>query len=333
MTFAEFQKALANDSVPPVLIFHGDEPYLARLGVGLLKKHILTPGSEAFDFVSLAGREATADAIVANAATVPMISERRLTVVYEFERMNPSQRTKLLAYVREPVENSCLALVSFDRLEGKGKFERGLLSSSAVVDCARPSPDVLAVLVKRMAAEREKTIDEEALSVLIDWTDGELNRIANELDKLATFSEERKTISAADVEQVVGAKASGLQDLALAIAERRAGDALALLDELVDGGMDPAQVVSQLYGLWIGLWVARTSLGRPAGGGGYHGLWARLPRLHELARTRTSSEYAGGVERLYQADVDIRRGMPPAPTVGLLVYDLVKGTRHAAAGR
>jgi hypothetical protein len=50
-----------------------------------------------------------------------------------------------------------------------------------------------------------------------------------------------------------------------------------------------------------------------------------VPNAANLARQRTSREYADGVARFFRADVDIRRGMPAAPTVGLLVYDLVRG--------
>ena len=329
MTFAEFQKALTGGSLPPVLVFHGEEPFLAGLGVDLLKKHLLSPGSEAFDFVSLSGRETTAEAIAAHAATVPMLSEKRVTVVYEFLGLAPTQRTQLLAYVRKPVASACVALVSFERLTGKNKFERELLDTAEPVDCARASGKQLVAIVKRMSRKRGREIEDEAVSALVDWTDGRLNRIANELDKLDCFAPEGSLIGLSEVETVVGARTSGLRDLALAIGERETGRALALLDELADGGMDEAQLVSRLYGFWIALWLARTGSGggrRGYAGGSYDRLWSNRGELVELALSRTSREYARGVGRFYRADVDIRRGMPPRPTVGLLVYELTAGT-------
>lgn len=326
MTFAEFQKALAGGSLPPVLVFHGEEPFLAGLGVDLLKKHLLSPGSEAFDFVSLSGRETTAEAIAAHAATVPMLSEKRVTVVYEFLGLAPTQRTQLLAYVRKPVTSACVALVSFERLMGKNKFERELLDTAESVDCARVSGKQLVAIVKRMSEKRGREIEDEAVLALVDWTDGRLNRIANELDKLDCFAPEGSSIGLSEVETVVGARTSGLRDLALAIGERETGKALALLDELADGGMDEAQLVSRLYGFWIALWLARTGGGgRGYTGGSYDRLWSNRGELAELALGRTSREYARGVGRFYRADVDIRRGMPPRPTVGLLVYELTTG--------
>ena len=328
MTFAAFQKALVEGSVPPVLVFHGEEPFLASLGVDLLKKHLLTPGSEAFDFVSLSGRETTAEAVAAHAATVPMLSEKRVTVVYEFLGLAPSQRTQLLTYVRKPVESACVALVCFERLTGKNKFERELLDEAEPVDCGRPSGDKLPALVRRMSEKRGREIEDEAVTALVDWTDGTLNRIANELDKLDCFAAEGSSIGLAEVEKVVGARTSGLRDLAVAIAQRKTGTALSLLDELVDGGMDQAQLVSQLYGYWISLWLARTGGGggsRGYGGGSYGRLWSDRSQLVSLAGGRTSREYARGVGHFYRADVDIRRGMPPGPTVGLLVYELATG--------
>jgi DNA polymerase-3 subunit delta len=327
MTFAQFQKALTGGTVPPVLVLHGEEPFLASLGVDLLKKHLLSPGSEAFDFVSLSGRETTAEAIAAHAATVPMLSERRLTVVYEFLGLAPSQRTQLLAYVRKPVESACVALVCFERLTGKNKFERELLDEAEPVDCGRPTGDRLPALVARMSQKRGREIDEEAVAALVDWTDGTLNRISNELDKLDCYVPDGAPIGLAEVETIVGARASGLRDLAVAIARGDTGGALALLDELVDGGLDEAQLVSQLYGYWISLWLARTGGGGGRGGyGGSQGrLWSDRAQLSSLASGRTSREYARGIGSFYRADVDIRRGMPPRPTVGLLVYELASG--------
>lgn len=326
MTFAELQKALTAGSIPPVLMFHGEEPYLARLGVRLLKRAILAPGSEAFDFVSLSGRETTAEAIVSQAGTVPMLSERRLTVVYEFEGLSPAQRTKLLEYVREPYETSCLALVSFSRLAGKNKFEQGLLGSATVVECGSLGYESLTALAGRMAAERGLTVEPEAMTVLIDWTSGELSRVDNELGKLASYCASG-TVTVADIETVVGAKASSLGDLAAAVAERRTGDALARLSELVDGGVDPAQLVSQLFGCWTTLWLARAGGGgRPPAYGQSRAMLSGIGDVRKAAMHRTSREYARGVELFYRADVDIRRGVPAATTVGLLVHGLTSGT-------
>jgi DNA polymerase-3 subunit delta len=326
LTFAEFQKALGSGAVPPVVVFHGEEPYLARLGVEMLRRRLLEPGGEAFDFASFAGREATAEAIIAQAATAPMLSRKRLIVVYEFERLNPPQKTKLLEYVDRPSDAACLALVSYERLSGTSKFERSVLSSATVVDCARPTGELLASLVRRMSEERGAALDDAALAALIEWTDGSLNRIANELSKLACFATGGRPIGLADVEEVVGTRTSGIRDLAKAIARGEAGEALGLLKQLTDGGVDEVQLVSQLYGVWIALWRARLrGRGGLARGGGYRGPAVWIPDIVELAVARTSREYADGVARFYAADTEIRRGVPPGPVVGLLVYELAGG--------
>ncbi len=328
MTFAEFQKALAEGKTPPVVVLHGDEPYLARLGVDLLKATLLVPGSEAFDFVSLAGRETTAEAVAAQASTVPMLSPVRLTVVYDFEKMSPPQRSKLLDYLKSPVEGSCVALVSFERLSGRNKFEKDALGLPTVVECGRLSRELLLDVARKMAAERGLVIAEDALEVLVDWTDGKLNLIAGELSKLACFVAARGAAEAGleDVEFVVGVRASGLRDLALSIAEGKPGASLSLLEELVDGGADPAQLVSQLYGLWTALWTVRAAGGRRPrghpGSGAY--LLSGLSNLTDLAARRTSRDYARGIGSFYKADTDIRRGMPAQATVGLLVYELAR---------
>lgn len=318
MTFGEFQRLIDSATVPPIVVFHGDEPYLARLGVELLKRRVLKPGSEAFDFTSLVGRETSAEAIVSSATTAPMLSERRLTVVYEFERMNPSHKTKLLEYLKRPSDAACLALVGHENLSDKrSRFNDAVLAVPCVVECAPPRGDVLVSLVRRMAEERGAAIDDDALSVLVAWTDGKLTRIANELDKLVCLAGETETIALSHVEAAVGMKASGILDLAVAVAEGDAGEALRVLKELTDGGVAEAQLVSQLFGVWIGLWRARLRDHRRYRRGA---IWS--PELARLAGERTSREYAEGVARFYEADTAIRRGVAPGPVVGILVFEL-----------
>ena len=323
MTFAEFQRMVDGGRVPPVVLFHGEEPYLARLGIEILKAHVLTSGSEPFDFVSLTGRDTTAEAIAAQATTVPMMSERRLTVVYEFDRLQPSHRTKLAGYVADPVTSSCLALVSYDRLTGKNKFERAMLSDARVVECDRATGRALDELARKMAASRGVEIENDALSLLTEAAEGSLNRISNEVAKLASYRGEGGVVTLADVEQVVGTSASTLGDLVRAIGERRPGRALEVLRELRDEGQQDAELVTKLFGYWMALWLRRA----PGRKGGRRREFHQLPpgvgvSPERLAVGRTSREYAGGVRLFYDADRDIRRGVPAESTVGLLVYRL-----------
>lgn len=330
MDFTAFRRALSEDNVPPVLVFHGDEPYLARRGVKLLKSAVLSDGSEPFDFASLSGRTVDAETIVAHAATVPMLSERRLTVVFEFDRLGPSDKGKLLSYARSPAAGSCLALVSLSRIPGKIKFERDLLAAAEEVLCDPLTGDTLVSAVRTMADERGKAIGDEALGVLLDWTGRELHPIANELDKLSCYVGDRREIGLQDVEQVVGAKASGIKDLALAVASQDGPAALDLLGELSRGGLDAARLVSQLFGHWMMLWRTRVERGSGAQRGRSLPGQPGASALRELARRRTSREYAEGVERFYRADLDIRRGLPALPIVGLLIYELCRGRGSSA---
>jgi len=326
MTFAEFQKTIVSGAVPAVLLFHGEEPYLARLGVELLRRRLFPAGGEAFDLVSMTGRDATAEAIAAQAATVPMLSERRLTVVYEFDELAPTQRAKLVGYLDRPVTTSCLALVSFGRLSGSTKFERDVLSRSAVVECGLVSGEALAALIGRMAEERGRRMDAGAGAALAEASGGSLQRIANELDKLACFVPEGEAVSAAHVERVVGIRASGLTDLVRAVAERDLGAALGLADQLMEGGAEGAQLVSQLWGHWLALWGARAGQGgRAASFGGWMPARESMRDLATLARGRTSREYASGVRAFRRADADIRSGMPARATVSILLQELVRG--------
>jgi DNA polymerase-3 subunit delta len=323
MNFAQFRKTLSSGSLDPVLLFHGDEPFLARMGVDLLKRSVLTEGSEEFDFASFWGKEVDAETVAATASTVPMLSEKRLTVVYEVDQLRPQEKKKLLKFVQAPGDMCCLALVSFRRLTKRTTFERGLLAASRVVSCdALPPPEAQA-LVGEMATGLGKEIDGEAASLLVRWTDARLEDVANELDKLCSFVGDRNGITPDDVGQVVGVQASTLSDLTSAVAARDKSRALGLAVELLEGGLDAAQLVSQLFAHWMLLWRRRATVGRVVSAGGRStGGVGQRDRLDASAAARTSKEYASAIELFYRADRQIRLGRPPGPIVAMLVYEL-----------
>ena len=95
----------------------------------------------------------------------------------------------------------------------------------------------------------------------------------------------------------------------------------------MDAGVDEAQLVSQLYALWIGLWAQRVGGKRGYVSGRARHILSGVDDIGRLAASRTSREYAGGVDAFYRADTGIRRGLEPRSTVGLLIYELAKGQR------
>ncbi len=103
-------------------------------------------------------------------------------------------------------------------------------------------------------------------------------------------------------------RASGVQDLALAVAERDLGRALVLADELLDGGIEAAQIVSQLWNHWIALWAARGRAGR----GGGHG--AAPSRAWDGVRGVDDAREAQDVPGVRERRAVVpprRRGHPP----------------------
>jgi DNA polymerase-3 subunit delta len=325
MSFAQFQRAVKADEIPRVILFHGEEPFLTRVGVRVLRRALITPGSEAFDLSSFSGREATAEAVISHASTAPMLSSRRLVIVYEPDNMSPSERTKLSRSLESVPDGVCLALVCYERLGGRSDFERRVLDAAVAVDCGKPSRDTLGELVGRMAEERGSSIDGEAASLLIDWTESDLSRIANELDKLVSFTGPDRAVGLEDIEAVVGERASDFRDLALAVARRELGRSLGLAAELVRGGVAPAQLVSQLYTFWMSLWETRV------GGGGRSR--AGIGGMRELSAERTSREYARGVKSFLAADIGIRQGLEGEAVLDVLVYDLVRGLEAPVGAR
>jgi len=136
-------------------------------------------------------------------------------------------------------------LVTTDVMDRRKKIYKELKKVAVLVNCTVPKGDrqadrveqqkVLADSIRRNLAEAGKTLDGDAFRQMIDLIGFDLRTFVNSVDKLIAFVGERGRITSADVHALLRrTKKDPIYEISNAVADRRTGRVLNLVDDLLE---------------------------------------------------------------------------------------------------
>jgi DNA polymerase-3 subunit delta len=233
-------------SNPAVFLFTGTDAYSKEKAVEKLKTDMARGVSDDIDYRVFRGGESDPNEIISHIRTPPLFSKNRLIRIREFDQME-SGDVKLLS---EAIKN--LSGATYLVLEAE--------DDSAL----RPYPDVLRSVSVRMFGEVKgagllswaldfvystsgKTIDKDAVVLLAELKGHLPTDLSGELEKLITFTGDRKSITVFDVEDLVGRSVmASAFDLSWEIGRKDASAALRLATDLTRSGTRPYEIIGIL---------------------------------------------------------------------------------------
>jgi DNA polymerase-3 subunit delta len=269
--------------------------------------------------------EEAAIAAVQAARTLPMLGARRIVVLLRAERLLTAKGRRgadaetggaeaasaaVLDYLERPAPHATLVVVAAD-VHRTLRLAKALYARAAVVECwglkdGREVKGWELEAVRRKAerwardrtAAAGKRLEADALGLLAARAGPDLGRLRADVERLLLFAGDRRELTRADVEAVVGPETS--QDawaVTTALEAGRTGEALKALALLLEAGTPPVLVLGQLA------WVARERLA-PA-----HPDRARAI-FDALLRTDLALKSSGGDPRILLERLVVELGGP-----------------------
>ncbi len=227
------------------------------------------PGARSLNRIVLDGAEVTMAEVIGAAMSYPMLSERKLVIVKDFQMIPASQADVLLSYLEKPQTATVLLLIAGD---GKGGTLNELKSKAAQISCKPITQWKIQEWIAARIKERNREFSAEALAAFGDYVGADLLMIENELDKLADFKPEGK-IELEDVLAATGMSREynvfALQD---ALIRRDLKNSLKISTELLNHGQPIQMILVILFGFFrkLSLYAALKS------GGGQHNFTQEL---------------------------------------------------------
>ena len=119
-----------NMQSPAVYLLIGSEKYLKEKTIPDLRSSLLDPSSSELDYKVLHGADTSAEEIFASVSTIPFFSSKRLVVVRDFEKLSKDDTGRLINYIKNPNQYTCLVI---DTLDGSILKDEPSLSGYAKV--------------------------------------------------------------------------------------------------------------------------------------------------------------------------------------------------------
>jgi len=159
-------------------------------------------------------------------------------------------------YLEKPAPFTVLVL-EVPKLDHRQRLYKILAEKALIVELTL-GDESAASLASQMAKDLGAEIDRPAATLLADILNSEPARIQLEIQKLASYVQDRGRITAADVEElVVAARKNTVWQLADMLATRRRDAALEFLDNLLREGEEPIGLVGVLAWMYRKLIEAR----------------------------------------------------------------------------
>ncbi|MEX0912701.1 MAG: DNA polymerase III subunit delta [Gemmatimonadota bacterium] len=274
------------------IFLYGEEEYLREEALQRTLRSLLDPATRDFNFDQLRGSEATPESLGSLLSTPPMMAARRVIVVRDAQGLSPKSRDAVQDALANPTPGVVLVVLATIPARSKAKFYDILMRGSIAVEF--PGVDALdlpAFIVERAARVHQVRVEMDAARALAAAIGAQVGPLTTELDKAVSYAGDRSTITLEDVKAVGGyiprVDRWGWFDK---IGERRFGEALAELPELLDSGESGVGLVIGIgsHLLKLGLLVA----------GGRQGLERHLPPRQQWLVNRLQRQAGGWTPKM-----------------------------------
>ncbi|MDZ7723997.1 MAG: DNA polymerase III subunit delta [candidate division KSB1 bacterium] len=227
-------------------LFYGQEDFLLREYTNRVLDVALEEGAEDFDYDIYYGNEADGLAINNAAMSMPMSASRRVVLVRSGEFLNAKSIKLLARYSENPSPSTCLIL-QFKSFKRTGKEQRTLYTNSYAVE-ARPLFDnQVPGWIKHYIKQQNLQITDEAVYFLHINIGNSLRNLASEVEKIKLNIGDRREITAADVEAVVGvSREYNVFEFCDTIVERKLSKGLDIQSRMLQLGESPIGMLVML---------------------------------------------------------------------------------------
>ncbi len=250
----DFNKLISSKKVSPVYLFAGEESYL--IDSCLRKAEVLLSADDLNKEVFHSG-ESNAEDILNALQTLPFLSERRVVIVKNVDKMKAADAERLTDYIANTVDTSSLILLYPGNYKKESIAKRKELINKCVsskiciaVDCRKQYENEVKEFIKSEFTQRGKNVSFDVIARIVDENGTDLLNISNEIEKLSLFAgKDKKNVTEEDIEKVSGfTKEANVYALASEIETKNIKKAMFVLEKLLSEGEEPVMILSTIAG-------------------------------------------------------------------------------------
>jgi DNA polymerase III subunit delta len=317
------------NQAPSVFVFAGDNDHLKENALKKLKSFISNNHAEDIEFKTFYGDECAIGDIFDYAASMPLFSSKKLAMVRNFDDMKKEDAARMIDYAKSPGRSTYLVIDTRERSVAE-KF-RSCGPNVRVTRFDNLKDGEIAGWIKKEVSSYGKNIDDGAADILKELQGGDMALLAREVEKLVTFTGDRKDVASKDAQEIVGKSISASAfDIGWAIGEGDIDAALRIAADLISSGKRPHEILGIISWHMMRLLKAKALIARGMDQGSIIAALkvygAGQGRFFKQLSGFSSKSIKSKIGILLEADLDIKRTrLDPALVLELAVIRLCLG--------
>lgn len=217
LKYEEVIKQLDNKQYHPIYYLFGEEGFFIDQITNRLSKEILSEDEQAFNQTIMYGSDIELADIVMAARRFPMMAEKQVIIVKEAQvvsgimgettetQRNQKKENPLALYVQKPMPSTILIINCRNKKPDKRtKFYKALSENGVLVESKKLYEKDLNIWIEKYIHSKGFSIVDQAVRLLSTYLGNELEKLVNELNKLAIILPAGATITATHIEDNVG---------------------------------------------------------------------------------------------------------------------------------
>lgn len=256
-SYEQLATAFRHQNFEPLYFLFGEEGFLIDELQDLLIEHALEPSQHDFNLDVVYGSDAEASEVLGICSGYPVMAERRVVVVREFEKLENNREFK--SYAEQPNPQAVVFLACTTKPNLSAHPYRALKEHAVWSHFKSLYDNEMPGWINDYVQGKGYEIEPEAVRMLADYVGTDLQTAASEIEKLITFAGQRKKLTINDVLAASGqTREINVFELQNAIGEGRRDEAAEILGKILQQASSPRSeaimIVAVLNAYFDKLW-------------------------------------------------------------------------------
>ncbi len=262
---SDIKSQIKNREFANAYLFYGEESYLKEFYIGQIKKKVVDPTFESFNFHLYDGKDTELDDVLKDAQMLPMMSEYNLVILRDYPIEKSKTDMKLLLEFLDDAPESTILIFYYYSKEPDiksasfKKLESAFNKAGAVVKLNKRSENDVAKLLVSGAKKRGSSIDINNAKYLISVAGNDLKNLFNEIDKLSYYAKDSEITKEIIDDMATKCFQARIYDLSKAILKSDFDLSYNLLKGLITDKDSYIAIVSTVAGVYVDMYRVKCS--------------------------------------------------------------------------
>ena len=208
-SYAEIMNEIRQGKYAPVYFLQGEETFFIDNIISNIEENALDDTQKSFNQIILYGKDTSLTDIMGNARRYPMMGDRQVVIVKEAQEVKgwtkEESQTLLVSYLENPLPSTILVFgYKYKSIDKRTKFGKAIEKHSVFLNSKKLYDNEVPGWIQSYCDALKLRIARDAVMMLSENIGNNLQRLANEIEKLKLNIKEGEELTSAMVQKYVG---------------------------------------------------------------------------------------------------------------------------------